>query len=84
VKLNDNQWAALTSWVFNNGCGAAKSSELVKRLNNGENPNTVAAQELPKWRMAGGKVLSGLVRRRAAEVKLFQTPSSKEAFPNCQ
>ncbi|KAJ2477633.1 hypothetical protein IWW47_006180, partial [Coemansia sp. RSA 2052] len=68
VKLNDNQWAALVSWVFNNGCGSAKTSTLVKRLNNGENPNTVAAQELPKWRMAGGHVLQGLVNRRADEV----------------
>ncbi|KAJ2219699.1 hypothetical protein IWW45_009279 [Coemansia sp. RSA 485] len=83
VKLNDNQWAALTSWVFNNGCGNAKSSQLVKRLNNGENPNTVAAQELPKWRLAGGRVLQGLVNRRADEVKLFKTASSKQAYPKC-
>ncbi|KAJ1725478.1 hypothetical protein LPJ53_000293 [Coemansia erecta] len=83
VKLNANQWAALTSWVFNNGCGNAKSSQLVKRLNNGENPNTVASQELPKWRLAGGKVLQGLVNRRADEVKLFKTASSKQAFPKC-
>ncbi|KAJ2546138.1 hypothetical protein EV175_005711 [Coemansia sp. RSA 1933] len=82
-KLNDNQWAALTSWVFNVGCGNAKTSTLVKRLNNGESPNTVASQELPKWRMAGGKVMQGLVNRRAAEVKLFQTASSKQAYPKC-
>ncbi|KAJ2001693.1 hypothetical protein GGI06_005801 [Coemansia sp. S85] len=84
VKLNDNQWAALASWVFNVGCGNAKSSTLVKRLNNGDAPNTVAAQELPKWRMAGGKVLQGLVNRRADEVRLFKTASSKQAHPNCQ
>ncbi|KAJ2654255.1 hypothetical protein IWW48_006227 [Coemansia sp. RSA 1200] len=82
-KLNDNQWAALTSWVFNVGCGNAKTSTLVKRLNKGESPNTVAAQELPKWRMAGGRVLQGLVTRRAAEVKLFKTASSKQAYPKC-
>ncbi|KAJ2383155.1 hypothetical protein GGI23_007210 [Coemansia sp. RSA 2559] len=81
--LNDNQWAALTSWVFNVGCGNAKTSTLVKRLNNGENANTVASQELPKWRMAGGRVMQGLVNRRAAEVKLFQTASSKQAYPKC-
>lgn len=84
VKLNDNQWAALSSWVFNVGCGAAKTSTLVKRLNNGENANTVASQELPKWRMGGGKVLPGLVKRRADEVKLFKIASSKGAFPKCQ
>lgn len=83
VTLNDNQWAALTSWVFNEGCEAATSSTLVKRLNAGENPNTVAAAELPKWKYAGDVALPGLVRRRAAEVKLFKTASSRQAFPKC-
>ncbi|KAJ2556964.1 hypothetical protein EV175_001646 [Coemansia sp. RSA 1933] len=81
--LNDNQWAALTSWVYNVGCGNAQTSTLVKRLNNGESPNTVASQELPKWSMAGGKVMQGLAKRRAAEVKLFQTASSNQAYPKC-
>ncbi|KAL6862252.1 family 24 glycoside hydrolase [Trichoderma novae-zelandiae] len=71
AKLNDNQWAALSSWVFN-------------RLNNGEAPNTVAAEELPKWRLAGGQVLPGLEARRKDEVKLFKTASSKQAYPKCQ
>jgi GH24 family phage-related lysozyme (muramidase) len=31
--------------------------------------------------LAGGKVLPGLVRRRAAEVKLFQTASGIIAHP---
>ncbi|KAJ2393076.1 hypothetical protein H4S02_000426 [Coemansia sp. RSA 2611] len=84
VKLNDNQWAALTSWTFNNGCGNVATSTLVKRLNKGENPNTVASEELPKWRLAGGRVLQGLVNRRKAEIKLFKTASSKQAYPKCQ
>ena len=66
------------------GCGdAIKNSTLVKRLIKGENPNTVAAQELPKWVYGGGKVLPGLVKRRNAEVKLFQTPSFYKAYPSC-
>ncbi|KAJ1943787.1 hypothetical protein FBU59_002798 [Linderina macrospora] len=84
VTLNDYQWGALVSWVFNVGCGNAQTSTLVSRLNAGENPNQVATEELPQWRMAGGQVMPGLVRRRAAEVKLFTTPSSSQAFPNCQ
>jgi len=83
-KLNDNQWAALTSWVFNVGCGNAETSTLVKRLNEGEDPDTVACEELPKWRLAGGEVLQGLVNRRKAEIKLFKTPSSKGAYPECE
>jgi GH24 family phage-related lysozyme (muramidase) len=81
VKLSDNQFGALTSWTFNEGCGAMETSTLVKRLNAGDSPNTVAAQELPKWDLAGGQVLQGLVRRRAAEVKLFQTASSTIVHP---
>ncbi|KAJ2488087.1 hypothetical protein IWW37_005000 [Coemansia sp. RSA 2050] len=83
VKLNPNQWGALVSWAFNVGCGNAKSSTLIKRLNTGENANTVVAQELPKWNKGGGRVLQGLVKRRAAEVKLFQDNVSGQAHPNC-
>ncbi|KIM42248.1 glycoside hydrolase family 24 protein [Hebeloma cylindrosporum] len=83
VRLNDNQYGALVSWAFNVGCGNAASSTLISRLNGGQDPNTVAAQELPKWDMAGGMVLQGLVNRRAAEVKLFQTASSVIAHPAC-
>ncbi|KAF5375385.1 hypothetical protein D9615_007967 [Tricholomella constricta] len=71
VVLNDNQLGALVSWSFNVGCSAAKGSTLVKRLNAGEAPNTVAAQELPRFNKAGGKVLGGLTRRRAAEAALW-------------
>ncbi|KAF7424140.1 hypothetical protein PC9H_009443 [Pleurotus ostreatus] len=81
VRLNANQFGALTSWTFNVGCGNMRSSSLLSRLNAGEAPNTVAAQELPKWNKAGGQVLAGLTRRRAAEVVLFQTASSVIAHP---
>ncbi|PPR00137.1 hypothetical protein CVT24_008939 [Panaeolus cyanescens] len=83
VRLNANQYGALVSWSFNVGCPNMSSSTLIKRLNNGEDPNTVAAQELPKWNLAGGQVLPGLVTRRAAEVKLFQTATSVGALPAC-
>jgi GH24 family phage-related lysozyme (muramidase) len=81
VTLNDNQVGALTSFSFNVGCGNLKSSTFLKRVNAGEDPNTVAAQELPKFNKAGGKVLAGLTSRRAAEVALFQTASSVKAHP---
>ncbi|KAF9973168.1 hypothetical protein BGZ73_003607 [Actinomortierella ambigua] len=83
VKLNQNQWAALTSWTFNVGCGGMGGSQLIRRLNAGQNPTTVVSQELPKWNKAGGKVWPGLVRRRAAELKLFKTANKKAAHPNC-
>ncbi|KAF8530445.1 family 24 glycoside hydrolase [Hysterangium stoloniferum] len=83
VKLNDNQFGALTSFAFNLGCGAVQSSTMLKRLNAGESPDTVAAQEMPKFNHAGGKVLQGLTTRRTAEVALFKTASNTIAHPLC-
>jgi GH24 family phage-related lysozyme (muramidase) len=81
--LNDNQWAALASWAFNEGCDAVSSSRLIARLNKGEDPEAVAADELPKWTTANGAELPGLRRRRAAELALFRTASARQAFPQC-
>jgi len=49
--------------------GVLQRSTLRMKLNRGEFQN--AADEFPKWRMAGGRILAGLVRRRAAEETLF-------------
>lgn len=83
VVLNANQYGAFVSWAFNVGCGNSGSSTLISRLNAGEDPNTVAAEELPKWTYSGGVELPGLVRRRAAEVALAQTATSEPALPAC-
>ena len=61
------------SWAYNVGCGALQTSTLRKRMNAGEDLNTVASQELPKWNIAGGQVVAGLTRRRAAEVAFFKS-----------
>ncbi|TFK24337.1 glycoside hydrolase family 24 protein [Coprinopsis marcescibilis] len=81
VRLNANQYGALVSWAFNVGCGNAGTSTLIRRLNAGEVPNTVAAEELPRWNQANGQVLPGLVTRRAREVTLFRTASSSIVHP---
>ncbi|KAJ2998176.1 hypothetical protein NUW58_g411 [Xylaria curta] len=81
VTLNANQYGALVSWAFNVGCGNSGSSSLITRLNNGEDPQTVIAEELPRWNQSGGQVLPGLVRRRAAEVGLAGTATSDPALP---
>jgi lysozyme len=83
VVLNANQYGALVSWTFNVGPANVESSTLLRRLNAGETPNTVIAEELPKWNKAGGQVLAGLVRRRAAEVSLAQTSTGAGALPAC-
>ena len=70
VNLNQNQYDALASLVFNIGQGNFKSSTLRQKLNRGDYEG--AAGEFWKWRRAGGKVLPGLVKRREVEEKLFR------------
>lgn len=72
VPLTDNQFAAVASLVFNIGMKAFLRSSLLKALKTKN--YKLAATRFAPWNTAGGKVLSGLVRRRAAEAKLFQTP----------
>lgn len=81
VTLNLNQYGALVSWSFNEGCGAAKSSSLIGRLNAGEDAETVIGEELPQWVYGGGAVLPGLVKRRNAEVALSRAATSDPALP---
>ena len=69
TALSENQYSALVSFTFNLGAGSLQRSTLRMKLNRSEFQS--AADEFPKWRMAGGRVLAGLVRRRAAERKLF-------------
>jgi lysozyme len=69
VELRQSQFDALVSLVFNIGSGAFASSTLLKMLNKGL--YDTAADQFARWNMAGGKVMRGLVTRRAAERLLF-------------
>jgi GH24 family phage-related lysozyme (muramidase)/murein DD-endopeptidase MepM/ murein hydrolase activator NlpD len=69
VPLSQGQFDALTSFTFNLGAGALASSTLVKKLNAKDYAG--AQKEFGRWVHAGGQVLAGLVRRRAAEAKMF-------------
>lgn len=69
VALNDNQRAALISFVFNLGAGRLEGSLLRRRLNAGDYAGAVA--QFARWTRAGGRVLPDLVRRREAERRLF-------------
>jgi lysozyme len=70
VNVNQNQFDALTSFVYNVGIGAFKKSTLRKLIN--ANPNDPQIKiEWMKWRKAGGKVLKGLTNRRSAELELY-------------
>ena len=69
VVLNQNQFDALVSLAYNIGEAAFKGSTLVKQLNAGN--SKAAADQFTVWNKGKGKVLGGLVRRRAAERALF-------------
>ena len=71
VPLSQKHKDALVSFTFNLGEGNLGSSTLLRRLNAGEDPDTVAEEEIPRWNKGNGQVLNGLVRRRAAEVAFF-------------
>ena len=70
VPLNDNQFAALVSFVFNVGAGAFRKSTMLKMINSGQ--YLTAAEQFNRWTKAGNQVLPGLVKRRAAERALFE------------
>jgi lysozyme len=72
VPINDNQFGALCSFVYNLGAGALEHSTLLKLLNSGDVSG--AAEQFLRWDHAGGKVLAGLTRRRQAERALFLHP----------
>ncbi len=82
---NQNQFDALVSFTFN--CG---SGNLDKLLAAGRRTVTEVSAKLPSYCKAGGKTLSGLVRRRAEEKALFDAaagnnpgdpPASSLRFP---
>jgi lysozyme len=72
VPLNQNQYDALTDFAYNAGATNLRTSTLLKKLNKGDYIG--AALEFGKWIYGGGKRLSGLVTRRAAEKNLFNKP----------
>jgi GH24 family phage-related lysozyme (muramidase) len=72
VILNQNQFDALVSFVYNLGPGAFQSSTLLKKLNEGK--YDVVPAEIRKWVKAGGKTIKGLEIRRNEEANLFATP----------
>ena len=71
VPVTQNEFDALVAFTFNVGCGNFRKSTLLAKLNEGD--YEAAAREFHRWNKAGGQVLAGLTRRRAAEAQLFET-----------
>jgi lysozyme len=69
ISMTQNEFDAIVSFVYNIGIGNFANSTLLKKLNMGDKNG--AADQFLKWNKAGGKVLTGLTKRREAERQLF-------------
>ena len=68
--INQNQFDSLCSFAYNCGVGNLKSSTLLKKVNKNPNDPTIK-DEFLKWNKGGGKVLTGLTKRRIEEAQLY-------------
>lgn len=73
VPLHQHELDAYLSLAFNIGGRAFCKSSLVQHLNNHEYEKACA--EISKWTRAQGRVVPGLVKRRAAERALCEGKS---------
>lgn len=76
VEITGNMFSACVSLAYNIGVDAFSRSTLCKRIN--EKRFDLAALEFPKWVYAGGRVMRGLVTRRAAERALFDDRADED------
>lgn len=72
-KFNQNQFDALVSFTYN--CGAGNLNKL---LNYGERSISKISDKITSYNKANGKVLNGLVKRRAEEKALFDKKVAKQ------
>lgn len=73
AKITQNQFDALVSFSYNNGCGALQSSTLLSELNSGKLTDKEAQYQFTRWHSS---CLAGLERRRFTESQLFSSCKS--------
>lgn len=75
VPLEQCQFDALVSFVYNLGSGSFQRSTLRQKLNREDYES--AANEFSKWVYARGVKLAGLVLRREAERRMFVSATNQ-------
>jgi lysozyme len=75
APLEQHQFDALVSLVFNIGVDAFKDSTLCAMLN--ADQHAAAANQFERWIYAKKRMIPGLVKRRAAEKALFTGTQGK-------
>lgn len=69
VKLTQNQYNALVSFVFNVGVGAFRKSTLLRLLNNSDYESV--PDQMRRWIFSAGRQIQGLKNRRGKEIELW-------------
>ena len=69
AQVTQNQFDALVDFAYNLGCATLMHSTLLRLINAGEFAE--AASEFPRWNHSGNRPIPGLLRRRRAEMELF-------------
>lgn len=70
LALDQNQFDALVSFIYNVGTGNFSSSTLLRKVKANPLDNSIM-DEFLRWVYSKGRVLPGLQRRRLAEMKLY-------------
>lgn len=71
VPLTIGQFSALIDFAFNLGSGSLQASTLRRCVNRGDMLGAI--EQFGRWVYAGGVKFPGLVRRRQAEVRVFES-----------
>jgi lysozyme len=70
LNINQNQYDALISFIYNVGPGNFQKSTMLKKIK--IDPDDISIRiEFNKWTKAKGKTLTGLITRRNAEAELY-------------
>lgn len=70
APTTQSQFDALVSFAYSVGPANLASSTLLRKHKAGDYRG--AAAEFARWNRAAGKIMSGLIRRRAAEAALYR------------
>jgi lysozyme len=69
LATDERKCNSLVDFVYNLGCGRLQTSTLKRKIN--AQDWVGAKEQLMLWNKGGGKVLSGLTKRRIAECSLL-------------
>lgn len=78
-ETTENELAAFISLAYNIGINGFTNSTVLRRHNAGDRQG--AAEAFAMWNKVKGKVMAGLVRRRAAEAAVYMNYDACEPMP---